>query len=481
MGTREPLAKRLNAAKVLIIDEVSMLDGKILEMVDLVTKTIRRSEEPFGGLQVVLVGDFFQLPPISGFGEPAAQFCFDSPAWARLNPLVCYLSEQHRQEDMAFLATLSAIRRGDVEESVYECLEERRTSPAEYPEGVPQLYTHNVDVDRKNQEALALLSARSHRFEMLSQGKHNLVEQMKKGCLSPEALELKEGASVMFTKNNFEAGYVNGTLGVVTGFDEDTGFPIVETRDGETITATPSEWAIEDEGKVVAKLTQIPLRLAWAITVHKSQGMSMDAAIMDLSRAFEYGQGYVALSRVRSLSGLHVVGVNARAFEVHPLVLEHDRVFREQSLLAVSAFEAIAKDELAIMHKNFMSALGGIHDALSDEEVQANVSAEKAHRVHSREETRVLIGKKCSLNEIIRSRNLSHGTIMKHIEELCESDTPPDIAYLKKELPKGLLPRVRAAFKKTADSEEAGKLTPVKRLLGDEVSFEEIRLARLFL
>lgn len=482
MGMREPLVRRMRAAQVLIIDEVSMLDGRTLGMVDLVAQTLRRNEEPFGGLQVVLVGDFFQLPPIAAREEGPAQFCFDAPAWQRLNPIVCYLSEQHRQEDVTFLSTLTAIRRGEIDESVYECFEERRTDPEDHPEGVPRLYTHNIDVDARNAEELAAIEEDTHVYRMLTQGKANLIEQMKKSCLSPETLELKEGAAVMFTKNNFDAGYVNGTLGIVTGIEEDTEYPIVTTRDGETITVQPAEWAIEDEGKVLARINQIPLRLAWAITVHKSQGMSMDAAIMDLGRAFEYGQGYVALSRVRSLSGLHLLGMNQRALEVHPLVLMKDRLFREQSDAAQVAFAALAGSDLEIMQKNFISACGGSFPTA--EELAAGVKGglEKEERRHSREVTRVLIEAGRSVTEIVQERGLSRGTIMKHIEELMESDMPPDIAHLKKEIPKGVLPKVRAAFQKTAKNpDEAGKLTPVKRLLPDDVTFEDIRLARLFL
>jgi len=359
MGTREALVKRVTSAKVLIIDEVSMLDGNILAMVEQVCRVLRRNDEAFGGLQVIFVGDFFQLPPIGERGGARAQFCFEAPVWQRVNPLVCYLSEQHRQEDATFLATLGAIRRGEIEDSVYECLSERNTSPDEHPEGTPHLFTHNMNVDQKNVEELARIEGASCVFQMTSQGKNNLIEQLKKGCLSPEVLELKIGAAVMFTKNSFETGYVNGTLGTVIEFDQDTGFPIVEKKDGDRITATLSEWAVEDGGKVLAKIIQLPLRLAWAITVHKSQGMSMDAAIMDLSRAFEYGQGYVALSRVRTLEGIHLMGINQRALEVHPLVLERDAIFREASHCAVDAFGVMPPDEITKLHHNFITAMGG--------------------------------------------------------------------------------------------------------------------------
>ena len=157
---------------------------------------------------------------------------------------------------------------------------------------------------------------------------------LQRGCLSPEALELKQGAVVMFTKNDPAARYVNGTLGVVDDFDAEDSYPMVRTRGGKRILAEPSKWKIDENGKERASITQVPLKLAWAITVHKSQGMSLDAAVIDLSRAFEYGQGYVALSRLRELSSLHLLGLNERALRVHPIAVEKDAEFRAASDVA---------------------------------------------------------------------------------------------------------------------------------------------------
>ena len=358
LGSIESLVRRMANARVLIIDEISMLDGTLLSLVERVCRSLRHKEEAFGGLQVIFVGDFFQLPPIPERGQ-RPQFCFDSPAWASANPLVCYLSEQHRQEESSFLSTLTAIRRGKLEDYVFEYLGERRVSPGAHPRDIPELYTHNVDVDTKNKAELGKIEGEEKLFLMDTKGGASRVEQLIKGGLSPEELVLKIGASVMFTKNNFETGYVNGTLGKVTDFDPDTGYPKVATPGGEVFTAVPTEWSVADNGKVLATITQIPLRLAWAITVHKSQGMSLDAAVMDLSRAFEYGQGYVALSRVRTFSGLHILGINQRAFEVHPLVLENDQSFRERSKGAEDAFGAMSAADIVTLHANFIIAMGG--------------------------------------------------------------------------------------------------------------------------
>ena len=194
---------------------------------------------------------------------------------------------------------------------------------------------------------------------MEGRGADALVDHLKRGCLSPETLVLKEGAKVMFTKNDFDGRFVNGTLGTVIGFEKESGAPIVQTFLGERITAHPLEWTISDGGKILAKITQVPLRLAWAMTVHKSQGMSLDAAFVDLSEAFEYGQGYVALSRVRTLAGLFLGGINERALMVHPEVQKEDQSLRERSDEARHTFANMEKEKIESLHQNFMRAIGG--------------------------------------------------------------------------------------------------------------------------
>jgi len=355
---KEHVARRITKAKVLIIEEISMLSAGTFEMADAVCREVRRVDKPFGGLVVILVGDFFQLPPVSRSKE--AIFAYASPLWRELNLLTCYLTEQYRQDDSDYLGVLSAIRSGAVEELHHEHLTSRRVSLSQTlgVSEVPKLFSHNADVDRINAEELAKLPGKSRKFHMTSKGKEALVEGLMRGCLSPETLELKEGAEVMFTKNSLIGKFVNGTLGVVTAFDAE-GLPIVKQKNGISFPIEPMDWNLEEQGKVRASIRQIPLRLAYAITVHKSQGMSMDAAVVDLSKAFEYGQGYVALSRVRRLSGLYLTGLNARALEVHPQILEQDVDFRAGSEACRTAFTEMSEAELLAMQEKFITAMGG--------------------------------------------------------------------------------------------------------------------------
>ncbi|TSC89211.1 MAG: ATPase AAA [Parcubacteria group bacterium Gr01-1014_3] len=368
ISSNRNITKRIQRAQVLIVDEVSMLSAGTLSMIDVICRKIKRNQEPFGGVQIVLVGDFFQLPPVSKaeeesnadnvlIRESAAGFAYDSPAWERAKPVVCYLEEQHRQDDADFLAVLSAIRGNVFGDEHLRHIKARKITNHAIPDSAPKLFSHNIDVDRVNNEILAKLSGDPRAFTMSAQGQEKIVAMLKRGCLSPETLYLKVGAAVMFTKNNPKEGFVNGTLGVVEKFDAQSGCPVVRARNGRRIEVRATDWTVEENSAIRARITQLPLRLAWAITVHKSQGISLDEAVVDLSDVFEFGQGYVALSRVRRLSGLHIIGWNELAFRVHPEVLEKDTKFRAQSEKAAQRFSVAAEGEpVAISaQKNFVS------------------------------------------------------------------------------------------------------------------------------
>ncbi len=302
------LTKRIKNTHVLIIDEISMVDARMLESVDLICRVIKDVDLPFGGMQIVLVGDFFQLPPVSRPDEPPVHFAYTSHAWKAAELTVCYLTEQHRQEDKTFLDLLSAFRRGVLTENHVAQLFARK-QPA-HDHDITKLYSHNADVDRMNADRLKLLRGKEKTYTMSAHGNAKIVDALKRGCLSPENLTLKMGARVMCTKNNPTKNYVNGSTGEVVDFDKERGFPVVQLSSGRVVCVEPETWSVDENGSALAAIRQIPLRLAWAMTVHKSQGMSLDRAYIDLGNAFAYGQGYVALSRIRSLSGLFLGGIN---------------------------------------------------------------------------------------------------------------------------------------------------------------------------
>jgi ATP-dependent exoDNAse (exonuclease V) alpha subunit len=318
-------------ADILIIDEVSMLHDYRLDMIDQITREVRGDSAPFGGLQVILSGDFYQLPPVNREDSKQGGFITSSIAWEELDPVICYLEEQHRQEDDELLEILTALRSNDLRRRHVESLIGRKMVRTPFDEPVTELYTKNINVDSVNQTKLNAMEGELHEFEMTSSGRANSVESLKKSCLSPEILQLKAGAFVMFVKNSLEKKYVNGTLGTVVDFAQETGYPIVQLRNGKKIEVKPDTWEMRDGEKKIASLSQIPLRLAWAITVHKSQGMTLDAAHVDLSNAFVPGMGYVALSRVKSLDTLTLGGLNRMALQMHEEAHILDDLLRSKS------------------------------------------------------------------------------------------------------------------------------------------------------
>jgi len=231
-----------------------------------------------------------------------------------------------------------------------------------------KLFTHNVNVDSLNDYHLTELEGKEYVFEMHSSGSAKLLKELKKGSQFRETLILKEGAIVMFIKNNFEFGYINGTLGKVIGFDDESGYPIVKVRSGQEIIATPVSWVIEEEGETLAVIRQVPLRLAWAITVHKSQGMSLDAAEIDLSKSFELGMGYVALSRVRWLDGIKLLGINDMAYRVNPQIIEFDQRLMEMSKQTIEYLAQMPQNEREARQERYMSYLCSRQDNFFDNE-----------------------------------------------------------------------------------------------------------------
>ena len=314
---------------ILVIDEISMLHDYRLDMIDTILRHARRSERPFGGIQVVLSGDFFQLPPINRAGGRQGSFVHRSRAWQEADFNVCYLTTNYRQQqDESYAELLQAIRDNTMSEVQYERLQSRIGAFVDPFETVTKLYTTNVDVDSVNSKKLETIKESTVRYFMETTGKKQFVDTLKKSCLAPEVLELKKGAAVMCIKNAQDKSYVNGSLGTVVDFEKGTDYPKVALGDRRVVTIKPDTWELNDGEIIRASLTQLPLRLAWAITVHKSQGMTLDAAEIDLSKAFTPGMGYVALSRVKNLQNVYLKGMNNVALKMSPEAYELEDMLR---------------------------------------------------------------------------------------------------------------------------------------------------------
>lgn len=297
---------RVRRCDVLVIDEISMLPGRQLDFVEFLFRRLRGVERSFGGVQVIATGDFLQLPPVRcGDSEPY-DWAFQSRAWAAAEFKKVVLETVRRQDEAEFVRALSRFRIGRVQGDDARLLQSRvKNFP---PAKLTRLFTHNVQVDKWNEFQLSELAGEPVVCEALQTGPDTQREFLAKNLLTPATLRLKPGALVMFTVNKNERGqrepvFVNGQTGTV----EELSDSVVQVRvpNGDVIAVERFTWRYSQNDPESATFSQFPLRLAYAMTIHKSQGLTLDAAYLDIRAAREPGQAYVAVSRVRTLAGLH--------------------------------------------------------------------------------------------------------------------------------------------------------------------------------
>jgi len=300
--------------KILIIDEISMMSPELLEKLNLVAQRLRGPKR-FGSIQLVLVGDFCQLPPVN------SAFAFESSIWSTLIDETHTLTQIVRQSDPMFQQILTEARLGSLTPESIKILESRRLDWSALEIKPTLIYSRNSDVDKINKANMDTLNGESRVFEAVNASKkgtqitQEAIDKLDKSAPYEPMLELKVGAQVMLIRN-LTSELVNGSRGIVSGYTE-AGLPIVKFKNGFPTPIERATWFLpEGVGR-----SQIPLRIAYAITVHKSQGMSLDSALIDIgSSVFEYGQAYVALSRVRSLEGLYIHRLQSTAVVCHPKV-----------------------------------------------------------------------------------------------------------------------------------------------------------------
>jgi ATP-dependent exoDNAse (exonuclease V) alpha subunit len=322
--------KRMQMSSILVLDEVSMIKADLLDKLDLILKHYRNSRQPYGGLQVVMVGDFMQLPPVWKTGEDQ-RFAFNARSWKEAKVQTIELKEKVRQNgDTPFARLLSRVRLGD--SSDLSLLSTRIN--AQFSDNLTEpvrIFCKNVDVDDYNRLRLNALPGPLRSFKSKDWGEERYIEQLNKNCPAPEWLSLKPGAQVMLLTNlDVNKGLVNGSVGVVRSYAE-TGVR-VDFR-GQVIVVEENERSIKEqeathEGikyKTVAQRTQIPLKLAYAVTAHKAQGCTLDRAVIDMGEAFAAGQVYTALSRVRNIESLSITSLPAEAIRVNTACLEFYR------------------------------------------------------------------------------------------------------------------------------------------------------------
>jgi ATP-dependent DNA helicase PIF1 len=327
--------RRWLGTDILIIDEVSMMTPELLEKLDAIAKLLRRSTKPMGGLQIVFVGDFYQLPPVNKDKEKETCFVFETPVWNEIIQETIQLTKILRQDDPVFHTILDEARKGCLSQKSLEILQSRcKHGWQDFQIRPTLLFTRRAEVDNVNERNLRALGAERRIFKAETsflpieatkgftsetpEVKKAIEKMDKEGPYMPELL-LAVGAQVMLLTNlDFDAGLVNGSRGVVVGFDGLV--PKVQFLRGEPIPVPAAAWESPDLEGVSRK--QIPLKLAYAITIHKAQGATLDSALIDIGTStFECGQAYVALSRVKNLQSLYVWDVEPTAFKAHPKVL----------------------------------------------------------------------------------------------------------------------------------------------------------------
>lgn len=297
------LKKRLNRIQALVIDEVSMISGQTLEAAETICRKVRESDQAWGGIKVIAVGDFGQLPPVSAWGQ-GKDWAFLSSTWDQSHFHVAYLRTVVRSQDPEFLEVLNYIRNGRVNDMVTRFLDSKVRNLGMKFAGT-RLFPHRKSVEDYNLKQLELLPGKTFTIKTRYAGSEKYFDQIKKSAPIPETLFLKVGALIMIRKNDVNMLYVNGSLGTVKSVEDDV--LKVELLNGNLISLGLESFSyLNGEGEEVAAAENFPVNLAWASTIHKSQGMTLDVAAIDLAKVFEAGQAYVALSRVRSSEGLYL-------------------------------------------------------------------------------------------------------------------------------------------------------------------------------
>ncbi|KAM4552500.1 ATP-dependent DNA helicase PIF1 isoform 2-T2 [Odontesthes bonariensis] len=346
LAQRPGVLQHWTSCRHLIIDEISMVEAQFFDKLESIARSVKRSNQPFGGIQLIVCGDFLQLPPVSK-GKEKAGFCFQARSWRKVIQVSMELTEVRRQTDQIFISLLQAVRVGRVTEEVTAKLMKSAYHQIEKDDILAtRLCTHKDDVELTNKNKLQQLPGSVHVFEALDSDPE-LGKTIDAHSPVSSQIQLKVGAQVMLTKNlDVPRGLVNGARGVVVAFQsEQSGLPRVRFLCGVTEVIKPERWVFKSGGGIHLSRRQLPLKLAWAISVHKSQGMTLDCVEISLARVFESGQAYVALSRAKSLEGLRVMDFDPRVVRADPdVLLFYNKLRKERLLMQVSMEDFVSKE-----------------------------------------------------------------------------------------------------------------------------------------
>ncbi|GAN09656.1 DNA repair and recombination protein pif1 [Mucor ambiguus] len=315
--------------RVLVIDEISMIDGRLFDKISQIAQGLRKSDAAFGGIQLVLCGDFYQLPPINR-NSRFVNYAFEADCWDSAIQETMTLTKAFRQTDQHFTDILNELKRGVVSDQTLKELQ-RLERPLTIHHGIEptELYPLRKELDTANYGKLSALSGEPIVYKSTDSGYPGLL----KHCIAPAEVTLKVNAQVMLTKN-LTSTLVNGSRGVVSGFRPDEQnklYPVVTFTNGEKLMISQYSFTFDSHGYAVATRLQIPLILAWALSIHKSQGQTIEYLRIDLRNSFDYGHAYVALSRVRSLDHLQVLNFSKAVVKANDKVIRfYDQVDRKK-------------------------------------------------------------------------------------------------------------------------------------------------------
>lgn len=309
--------KRIKKVEGVIIDEISMIPGDALMIAELVSQHARESTLPWGGLRVIAVGDFGQLPPVAKYGQKR-DWCFLNDVWRKSDFQVCELKLNQRIQNNEFLNVLDDIREGQLTERVKDFLQDR-TKPHDEDHSGTRLFPRREQSEGYNQKKLAEINETELIVDSIYLGEQKYIDFLGKSAPVPAQLKLKVGCKVLFLKNDMQKRWVNGTRGTLVHYEAD--HLIVRKDGGREVKVEKISFSLLDaDANVKASVIQFPVNLAYATTIHKSQGATLDELWCDLGALWEPGHAYVALSRLRDPSGLHIVRWSPKSFITDPEV-----------------------------------------------------------------------------------------------------------------------------------------------------------------
>ncbi len=446
------LMRRLQRACCVVIDEVSMLSGSTLGVAETIARMARNSSEPWGGLRIIAVGDFAQLPPIAA-DSAAKDWAFLHPVWQQSDFSPALLTTVMRTQDLSFLEILNFVREGVVNDRVRAFLDERTTGFSEEEEGT-RLYPHRAQAEQYNLLRLQALPETVHTFRTEYIGDDRYVDSAKRVIPIPDTLLLKTGALIMMRKNDMsgEFRYVNGSLGHVRSFSEDALH--VCLLSGEEIDVVKEKFSsLDGDGNEVVAAWNFPVTLAWATTIHKAQGASLDRMIVDLHRLWEPGQAYVALSRVRSGAGLRIERWSPESIRAERLV--------------TSFYDGLSEQATKYKPQPFYEPPAPSPEEEKKTKKRSMSQSERLRR------TKQLLEDGAGISLIAEACSVTQSTVLNYIEKLIALEDAPSLTYLIEDLPE--VDDIKSLY------EEHGLqfMKPVFEALEGRVPYDQLKLVRM--